>query len=136
MRMQDVLPLLAQAEKTEAIAAIQSIESAPLGKKGIVRIDLSCRFVLEIEIQGTQIRISAPDSTIVTDKQGLSSFSRFALETDEILSERACLPMIASTPKKMNIIVLPPPAPEDMDIPVWDAEKCEWYDAEWCDAEI
>ena len=132
MRMQDVLTLLAQAEKTEVIAAIQSIEAAPLGKKGIVRIYLSCRFVIEIEIQGTKIRISAPDSTIVTDKQGfLSSLTRFALETDEILSERAaCLPMIASTPKKMNIIVLPPPAPEGMDIPVWDAENNEWYDAE------
>lgn len=132
MRMQDVLTLLAQAEKTEVIAAIQSIEAAPLGKKGIVRIYLSCRFVIEIEIQGTKIRISAPDAMIVTDKQGfLSSLTRFALETDEILSERAaCLPMIASTPKKMNIIVLPPPAPEGMDIPVWDAENNEWYDAE------
>ena len=133
MRMQDVLPLLDQAEKTEVIAAIQSIEAAPLGKKGIVRMDLSCRFVLEIEIQGAKIRISAPDATIVTDKQGfLFCFKRFALETDEILSELACLPNehTATAKKKMNIIVLPPPAPEDMDIPIWDAEKCEWYDAE------
>ena len=132
MRMQDVLPLFAQAEKTEVIAAIQSIEAAPLGKKGIVRMYLSCRFVLEIEIQGAKIRISAPDATIVTDKHGfLSCFKRFALETDEILSERACLPNEHTAPaKKMNIIVLPPPAPEGMDIPVWDAENNEWYDAE------
>lgn len=131
MRMQDVLPLLDQAEKTEVIAAIQSIEAAPLGKKGIVRMDLSCRFVLEIEIQGAKIRISAPDATIVTDKQGfLSCFKRFALETDEILSELACLPNEHTAKKKMNIIVLPPPAPEGMDIPVWDEENNEWYDAE------
>ena len=133
MRMQDVLPLLDQAEKTEAIAAIQSIVAAPMGKEGRVRISLANEFSRGIEIKGEKIHLTAQITVVVTDKKGfLACFKCFVLETDEILSELACLPNehTATTKKKMNIIVLPPPAPDGMDIPIWDEERNEWYDAE------
>lgn len=128
----DLFNAMIEANKNdEAIMSIESIIRYPPNRLRI-RCHLSKKFKLNLTFEDN-------DMVSLSNQYGdkidfeftslLKNLKKMIYDTDETAIERG---EIKGTPYAS--FIFPdnrPPAPEDMDIPVWDEERKIWYDAEY-----
>lgn len=132
MNINDLLILIPESpdHSDEALAAIESITTYPAENRLRVRCYMTHEFWLFVSIVDSIICIGAENwNPVVCNKSGfLSALRRVIHEIDEAISEGNYQ---QKQPSPMSCFVFPSQPPADMDIPVWDDARHEWYDAEY-----
>lgn len=112
----------------EALASIESIITDPPSRLRI-RCHLTHEFRLTAELRDGLVRIGAPglSPTFVAVADFRASLSRYIHKVDEAVAEGAHVP---APPRRVGVVT-PPAPPAHMDLPVWDPEHGDYYDAEY-----
>jgi hypothetical protein len=132
MTINDLLALIPESpdKSDEALAAIESITTYPAENRMRIHVDLAHEFRLFVTV-ADEITIAAPSWKLFTcDKVSFLQALRYVIhEVDEAISEGFYDP---PKPSPFDCFVFPSASPPlNMDLPVWDEKRKEWYDAEY-----
>ena len=130
MSIYDVIEMIPEDSQDEALMAVETVTAFPAEDAARIRCVMSREFKLRIELRGEQIAISAKGrrDVVCSFAEFLSVLRRTIYTIDEAMAEGS----YRQSATKPNIITDDRPAtPADMDIPVWDEERGQWYDAEY-----
>ncbi|MGL5224872.1 MAG: hypothetical protein ACRC8Q_06020 [Aeromonas sp.] len=131
MNISDFVSAIPETSASEALNAIASIKLFPAEKKAALNCHLSAKFIVTLQLMSSDVVvISAPGAVTACATIGelAAELGKVIYAADEAISEGLA---VSNAADSMSAYVFPtPPAPDHMDIPVWDADKEEWYDAE------
>lgn len=127
--LQQLIEMIPEDTSDEALASIECIVTYPADNRARLRCIMSSEFRIFIEPAGDGAVIAAEGRTPVrcTKTGFVSALKRTIYEIDEALAEGT----YTQCPANAKFHVSPPPAPPEMDIPVWGNRTGQWYDAEY-----
>ena len=129
-RLDEITQLIPDNSENEALLSIKTIVKIPYSLKLQLSCYLSKKFIIHLTAEriGNAITISAEGykTVFANDTNLISLLKKFIYELDEAIAESSFIP----GKKKLDEIAPDYPAPTNMDIPIWDNIKKQWFDAE------
>jgi hypothetical protein len=131
MNIRDLISTIPENSENEALLSIESIKLNPADNSATIRCHAANQFRMNVAINTGLVTISAEGRKSVNTSAAdfVAMLKKTIYEIDESIAAGY---YSQSAPK--SCFILPeiiPPAPENMDLPTWDAEAKKWYDAEY-----
>lgn len=126
----DVIAMIPEDSTDEALFAIETITSFPADHAARLRVYPMNEFRLWVRLKGDSVVIEAEGRSPVVCSQGgfIDSLRREIYAIDEAITNGR---YHQAPPREAITGDDRPNPPADMDIPVWDEESGQWYDAEY-----
>lgn len=127
-----VMRAIPEESQDEALSSIISAKIMP-PRKALIRCHLTHKFEIAVCARHKGVTLSAERwPTVETTVAGVeAALRRMIHEIDGAMAEGIYRQSTRVSPPISELLDSPPPPPDDMDIPMWDDEKGEWYDAEY-----
>lgn len=130
MSIANIIRLIPEDSQDEALMSIQSITKFPETDSARLRCHLAHEFRIYLTYNKGLVTISAEGRADVSVPESslIPALKEEIYEIDELIGSGR----YKQVAPKQTIIMDPPfPPPEDFDIPKWDDEAQQWYDAEY-----